>query len=186
MEHSPGLSAVCGGDGYVCRSLGMHRKVGERLSGVGIFNIVRKRGKMIGFDGVKRPLLAAHDLRRTYAQLGYEGGDQAIRHVAALLKQVTRGGDLVYRYGGDEFFIVMEAQSLEMGVQVAERIRQAVEGAAVPEAIGGMGERITVSLGVASMRPAYELDDLVRAADEFLYQAKRAGRNQVVCEPCGQ
>ena len=62
------------GDGYVCRSLGMDKEPGERMSAVAIFNVVRKRGEMIGFDGENRPRLAAHDLRRTYAQLGYETG----------------------------------------------------------------------------------------------------------------
>jgi integrase len=64
---------VCG-DGYVCRSLGMNRELGESLSPVAVFNIVRKRAERIGFDGVKRPKLAAHDLRRTYAQLGLDAG----------------------------------------------------------------------------------------------------------------
>ena len=52
----------------------MSRRLGERISQVGIFDIVRKRGRLIGFDGETRPELAAHDLRRTYAQLGFEAG----------------------------------------------------------------------------------------------------------------
>lgn len=62
-------SAVAGRDGYVIRSLGMNREPGNSISAVAIFNIVRKAGAAIG-----RPDLAAHDLRRTYAQLGYEAG----------------------------------------------------------------------------------------------------------------
>ena len=60
------------GDGYVCRSLGMSKTPGASISEVGIFDIVRRRGRLIGFDGDRRPELAAHDLRRTFAQLGYE------------------------------------------------------------------------------------------------------------------
>ena len=67
-------AARCGGQGYVCRSLGMGCELGASLTPVAVFNIVRKRGEQIGFDGVKRPKLAAHDLRRTYAQLGFEAG----------------------------------------------------------------------------------------------------------------
>jgi len=65
--------AICG-DGYICRALGRNQELGECLSTVGIFEIVRKVGKRIGFDGGKFDLLAAHDLRRTYAQLGHEAG----------------------------------------------------------------------------------------------------------------
>ena len=57
------------GDGLVCRSVGVDRRVRDSLSPVGVFNIVRDHGSLIG-----RPLLAPHDLRRTYAQLGYEAG----------------------------------------------------------------------------------------------------------------
>lgn len=66
--------AICGA-GLVCRSLGRGKELGEGLSDVGIFQVVRKIGKRIGLDGKgKYPLLAAHDLRRSYAQLGYEAG----------------------------------------------------------------------------------------------------------------
>ena len=61
--------------------------------------------------------------------LGYEGGDRAIRHVAHLLTMATRGGDIVYRYGGDEFVVVMEAQSLQQGLHVAERLVESVAAA---------------------------------------------------------
>lgn len=62
------------GDGRVARSLGMSKEIGESLSGVAVHHIVRKRARAIGFDGDRRPELAPHDLRRTYAQLGYEAG----------------------------------------------------------------------------------------------------------------
>jgi integrase len=62
-------AGVVGRTGYVVRSLGMNREPGDSISAVAIFNIVRKAGEQIG-----RPELAAHDLRRTYAQLGYEAG----------------------------------------------------------------------------------------------------------------
>lgn len=58
---------VIGGEGYTLRSLGMNREAGESMSPVAIFNVVRKRGKMIG-----KPDLAPHDLRRTFAQIGFD------------------------------------------------------------------------------------------------------------------
>jgi len=62
-------AGVVGGEGYILRSLGMAREVGESMTPVAIFNVVRKRGAMIGKDD-----LAPHDLRRSYAQIGYEAG----------------------------------------------------------------------------------------------------------------
>jgi integrase len=75
--------AVVGGQGYIVRALGRDRRPRERLSPVGIFNIVRKRGAMIG-----KPELAPHDLRRTYAQLGYEAG-VPITQISRLLGHAT-------------------------------------------------------------------------------------------------
>jgi len=72
------------GDGYICRSLGMDREPGDSISEVGIFDVVRRRGRLVGFDGDRRPELAAHDLRRTYAQLGYEAG-VSITQISRLL-----------------------------------------------------------------------------------------------------
>lgn len=127
---------------------------------------------------------ALHDVdefRRFNAELGYEGGDLAIRHVARLLRLATREGDTVYRYGGDEFVVVMEAQTLEQGVQVSERLRQAVVDAAVPQAIGGSSERITVSAGVAAVAPGDKrsVRALIRAANRHLRVAKKEGGNRV-------
>jgi integrase len=62
-------AGVVGGEGYVLRSLGMNQEPGESMTAVAIFNVVRKRGAMIGKDD-----LAPHDLRRTYAQIGFDEG----------------------------------------------------------------------------------------------------------------
>ena len=113
--------------------------------------------------------------------LGYEGGDRAIQHVANLLTVATRGGDVVYRYGGDEFIVVMEAQSLAQGVRVADRLVDAVAAAPVPERIAGVVDPITISAGVAAVASgdARSVSALVREANRFLLEAKRAGGNCV-------
>jgi integrase/recombinase XerD len=64
-----GWAGVVGGEGYVLRSLGMSQEAGESMTAVAIFNVLRKRGATIGKDG-----LAPHDLRRTYAQIGFDEG----------------------------------------------------------------------------------------------------------------
>ena len=124
-------------------------------------------------------LVDVDDFRQFNEHLGYEGGDRAIQHVASLLTQATRGGDLVYRYGGDEFIVVMEAQSLAQGLHVAERLVQSVAASPVPELIRGVIEPITISAGVAAVASGDErsVSTLVREANRFLSQAKKAGGN---------
>ncbi len=124
-------------------------------------------------------LVDVDDFRRFNDKLGYEGGDVAIRHIAKLLDQATREGDTVYRYGGDEFVVLMEAQSLVQGIQVADRLRLAVVTAAVPEAIGGLAEQITLSVGVAAAikGDSRSIVALIREANRHLDDAKLSGGN---------
>jgi diguanylate cyclase (GGDEF)-like protein len=125
------------------------------------------------------------DFRQFNEHLGYEGGDRAIRHVAFLLTQATRGGDVVYRYGGDEFVVVMEAQNLQQGLRVAGRLVESVGAAPVPENIRGVIEPITISAGVAAVAPGdvRSAAAFVREANRFLSQAKQAGGNCVRPRP---
>jgi len=117
--------------------------------------------------------------------LGYEGGDRAIRHVARTLTRLTRGGDQVYRYGGDEFVVVMEAQGLAPAVRAADRLRLAVSETDVPEAIRGVVEPITISVGVAAVSPGdpRSVSALVREANRHLVDAKHAGGDCVRPRP---
>lgn len=121
------------------------------------------------------------DFRRFNENFGYQGGDRAIQHLANLLNTATREGDTVYRYGGDEFVVVMEAQNLRQGIGVADRLRKAVAAGEVPEAIGGSAERITMSVGVADARQGEDRDitTLVNEANEHLSTAKVDGGNCV-------
>ncbi|MEO8672490.1 MAG: GGDEF domain-containing protein [Tahibacter sp.] len=111
---------------------------------------------------------------------GHPAGDSVIRGIAELLRQSARADQLVARIGGEEFAVVYAEQSLDDASRAAERLRIAVE--ALRFDLGRGPERVTISIGVAPwQRGMTTLGDLMRAADEQLYRAKQAGRNQVCC-----
>lgn len=109
---------------------------------------------------------------------GHDYGDSVLRKVAATLRKICRLEDVISRYGGDEFMILLPETSSEGAVLVAERIRKTFENTVNPE-----GEKFaTVSIGIASypISPAHNIEDLIKLADQALYRAKEAGRNRTV------
>jgi len=111
---------------------------------------------------------------------GHLGGDFALRELAGLVRQTVRREDLFARYGGEEFALVLVETNREQAMEVAERIRLNVEKHMF--LFEEQTFRITISLGIAwcSARNPVTTQELVRQADERLYQAKRAGRNRVM------
>jgi two-component system cell cycle response regulator len=110
---------------------------------------------------------------------GHPEGDRALKLMAATLRANTRVFDSVARYGGEEFSVVMPGSGPEDALAAAERLRAATESAVFE--VPGVGRvPLTISVGVACAngRPA-SADDLIRAADTALYQAKRDGRPRV-------
>jgi diguanylate cyclase (GGDEF)-like protein len=110
-------------------------------------------------------------------EFGHAVGDETLREIAQILMKHSRGINVVSRFGGDEFAVLLVETSKAGARLYADRIRQVV--ATFPFS---HGKQVTASFGVASL-PDDEVttsDDLFRAADEALYAAKRAGKNQVV------
>jgi diguanylate cyclase (GGDEF)-like protein/PAS domain S-box-containing protein len=110
---------------------------------------------------------------------GHETGDRLLVALAAFLKSQVRAGDIVCRYGGEEFLVILPEAALSLVVQRAEQLRRAVAGFSV-DADAGQLTNVTLSIGVA-VYPAHGLNAaaLVRSADAALYRAKRLGRNRV-------
>lgn len=109
---------------------------------------------------------------------GHEAGDLVLKRVAALVRDQLRDGELLARYGGEEF-VVMPAQcSPQQAGQLAERLRRAIAGEAIALA-DGRALQVTASFGVAGTGAAAQLEELLHAADQALYSAKRKGRNRV-------
>jgi diguanylate cyclase (GGDEF)-like protein len=117
---------------------------------------------------------------------GHQAGDECLKSVAKAINQCYRAGDLVARYGGEEFAMVLPQTDRVGAVQVAERIRSAVAASALPHPASPVCDRITLSIGVASITPPphapSDARTLIQQADRQLYLAKKLGRNQVCYE----
>lgn len=111
---------------------------------------------------------------------GHSAGDRALQHVAQVLLNTARTGDLFARWGGEEFLVLLSNVSDEGARVAAERIRRALATQSV-ELEGGATVQMTVSVGVALGR-GRGMDAVLEAADAALYAAKARGRNRVVME----
>ena len=110
---------------------------------------------------------------------GHEGGDAVLRCLARVLDDCTRADDLVARYGGDEFVMLLGG-GVEDALKVAERVREKVAFECVPQEEASVDGSLTVSVGIASLgEETATLQRLIRAADVELYRAKSAGKDRV-------
>ena len=113
---------------------------------------------------------------------GHVAGDDCLRKVAGILTAtIQRTTDFASRYGGEEFVLVLPATDEQGALTVAEKIRCRVEALAIPHEKSPLAGVVTVSIGVATIMPLRDSDAglLMTAADQALYRAKTAGRNQV-------
>jgi diguanylate cyclase len=114
---------------------------------------------------------------------GHLTGDQVLRLVAVSVKQNVKGQDIAARYGGEEFAIALPNTVLRSAITVADHIRRAVmTKELMKRSTGEHLGRVTISIGVAALRPGDNLQSLIERADNCLYAAKRNGRNRVICE----
>ncbi|HEV7207455.1 MAG TPA: diguanylate cyclase [Mycobacteriales bacterium] len=116
---------------------------------------------------------------------GHPSGDEVLRAVGATLSTQARHGDSVYRYGGEEFLLILPEQTPPEAAVVGERIRRAVLGLCVAHPGGVDGQLLTISVGVAGFRPGdvTTSDGILAEADQALYAAKASGRNRVAIAP---
>ncbi|HEY4439517.1 MAG TPA: GGDEF domain-containing protein [Candidatus Elarobacter sp.] len=112
--------------------------------------------------------------------LGHQTGDRALAQIGRIIAENIRGVDVAGRFGGEEFLVLLRDAARERAMQVAERLRSAIETGGLAHADG---KPVTVSVGVAYARAADATTDVVERADRALYRAKNAGRNRVVESP---
>ena len=109
---------------------------------------------------------------------GHLVGDRVLRAVAGACRRVIREGDVLVRYGGEEFLVLLPGAGRDDVLQVGERIRRAVSETTVED--GASRIRVTVSVGATTYQDATETADaLVALADRALYESKDGGRNRV-------
>lgn len=143
------------------------------------------RQRALGAEQQRRGALLMVDIdhfKRVNDHYGHLAGDHVLRHIVGVLRQRLRASDVLGRYGGEEFMVLLPGTDLHGAAQLAEQLRQAVQAAPCE----WQGQRIafTVSIGVAASAdtpadPSRTSEALLQAADQALYRAKDDGRNRV-------
>jgi diguanylate cyclase (GGDEF)-like protein len=119
-------------------------------------------------------LLDLDDFKAVNDNLGHKEGDRVLRAFAGCIRKVVRTSDFMYRYGGDEFMILLP----ETAIKQAEEILRRMDATACPELTTVLG-RVTFSAGIASYVSDASAKDLVKLADDRLYQSKRLGKGHI-------
>lgn len=109
---------------------------------------------------------------------GHDAGDRVLRAVAKLFGEQLRESDAVARWGGEEFLVLLPASKPDSALDVAQRLCKAAEERL--RALAGVAHAVTLTLGVATMRPNLDVAGLIKTADAALYSGKASGRNRVV------
>ncbi|TYQ31079.1 diguanylate cyclase domain-containing protein [Pseudanabaena sp. UWO310] len=114
---------------------------------------------------------------------GHQGGDDCLHRVAqAIAKAAQRATDLVARYGGEEFAVILSGTDAKGALKVADAIQTAIANLAIPHQSSDVSDRVTLSMGIASLMPTSERSpqDLISCADQAMYAAKHQGRNRAI------
>jgi len=171
------------------KTIKLGRQIKETASKDGLTDIFNRRHFMeVGLAHLERALRTGGDsfiiifdldhFKRVNDTHGHQAGDEVLRETAKWVKKAVRPYDVLGRYGGEEFIILMADINKEDVLKAAERIRQDV--CKEPVAFEGKEIPVSASFGVAFAAPHNDMHAAIKYADEALYQAKAGGRNQVV------
>ncbi len=142
---------------------------------------LNQHGKALQAKGFSAAMIDIDHFKRINDNFGHAVGDQALRHVAMLMRRSLPEGVLLARYGGEEFAVLASGVSCKTTQQWLEQLRQLI--AATPLRVGDTEIMITVSIGLAPQLPGGDVNQAFKAADECLYLAKRSGRNCLTVRP---
>jgi len=119
------------------------------------------------------------DFKRFNDTYGHQAGDKVLAQTGAVIRSALREADTGYRYGGEEFTVILPETDGPGAVQLAERIRQ--ELSAMPISLKAKtNDQLTASMGISQLQAKDRLSEFVKRADENLYAAKKEGKNQVI------
>ena len=148
------------------------------------FNAEFKRARRFG-EALSVLLIDVDHFKQINDRDGHLVGDEVLRHLAATLKaRLPRQFDILARFGGEEFVVVLPHTDREAAMQVAERLRTAVENTLIQTSDGARSITISIGIGHLAMRAEpMTTHDLLDEADRCLYESKRQGRNRVTAYP---
>ncbi|MEV6637023.1 diguanylate cyclase [Actinoplanes sp. NPDC051470] len=125
-------------------------------------------------------LVDVDNFKKYNDRYGHPAGDECLRRIAGAMKSAVRSSDVVCRYGGEEFVLLLKATDAAHAATIAERVRAAVAALNIPHELNPAGV-VTVSIGVAATIASAQTSpaSLVERADKALYRAKDEGRNRL-------
>lgn len=143
-----------------------------------LFDILPLRISLFGRYGDKTSILLIDidHFKKVNDQLGHSVGDRVLKSFAMVIRDGIRETDTAYRYGGEEFLIVLNDTERDQAGLMAERMRKSIENYNFEE----VPWTVTISIGIAEVRLGDNDDHLIERADNNLYEAKKTGRNKVV------
>ena len=139
-----------------------------------LIELCRSKGKPLSLM-----MIDVDNFKQFNDMLGHIAGDRALSVVSKILRQQFRPRDLLVRYGGDEFAVLLPDVKLDEALAIGERVRRAISGETGDGSDSLIQIPVRISMGVAQLQDNGSLDRLVRDADAALYRAKRAGRDRV-------
>jgi diguanylate cyclase (GGDEF)-like protein len=132
-----------------------------------------------GGIGLSCIMLDVDHFKQVNDTYGHQQGDEVLKMIASQARASLRAYDVVGRYGGEEFIVLLPETDLETAQAVAERLRMAIQASALLRTATGHPQPTTVSLGLTQWRSGDTVDTLIHRADEALYRAKANGRNRI-------
>jgi diguanylate cyclase (GGDEF)-like protein len=144
------------------------------------FNIVANEERSRHIRHQRHLSLALLDIdhfKKVNDTFGHDVGDEVLTTLVKKISEVTRDIDAIYRWGGEEFTVLMPETNIDMAIKACERIRQHVEKNILTD-----HGPLTISIGVTELRNEESINSLVKRADILMYQAKTKGRNRVVSD----
>ncbi len=123
-------------------------------------------------------MLDADKFKQVNDTFGHLAGDRVLKEIAAVIKRCARQSDLCFRYGGEEFLMILDDTNTEQAVKIGERIRKSIEEHVF--SYNGNIIPVTISLGAATFNKQENLEQFKNRADQALYSAKQQGRNLVI------